>query len=82
MSDYGHSWRHSEAQIPRTTSEDPSVLNPLILNLPSPNLHYPQQDGFFAFDTTGDHPYPAFKTVGGPTLSEAEAEEIERLVSQ
>lgn len=40
------------------------------------------EDGFFAFDTTGDHPYPAFKTVGGPTLSEAEAEEIERLVSQ
>jgi hypothetical protein len=41
-----------------------------------------EQDGFFAFDTTGDHPYPAFKTLGGPTLTVAEAEQIERLISQ
>ena len=41
-----------------------------------------EQDGFFAFDTTGDHAYPAFKTLGGPTLTAAEAEQIERLISQ
>jgi hypothetical protein len=29
-------------------------------------------DGFFSFDTTGDHPYPAFKSYSGAVLSSAE----------
>lgn len=38
------------------------------------------EDGFFAFDTTGDHPYPAFKNFGGPSLSLAERQQLERLL--
>jgi len=39
-------------------------------------------DGFFAFDTTGDHPYPAFKTLGGASLSDAEQEQLEGLIAE
>ena len=40
------------------------------------------EDGFFAFDTTADHPYPAFKSLGGAALSAAELDSLKTLVAE